>query len=87
MLEKGDKYFFIDEITSAKNFQNIGQVLSDVFVKMDDAKIVVTGKDSLGLSLVHRGMMYDRIKFIPTTYTSFSEYSTLTGVNNIDDYI
>lgn len=87
MLEKGDKYFFIDEITSAKNFQNIGQVLSDVFVKMDDAKIVVTGKDSLGLSLVHRGMMYDRIKFIPTTYTSFSEYSTLTDVNNIDDYI
>ena len=87
MLEKGDKYFFIDEITSAKNFQNIGQVLSDVFVKMDDAKIIVTGKDSLGLSLVHRGMMYDRIKFIPTTYTSFSEYSTLTGVNNIDDYI
>lgn len=87
MLEKGDKYFFIDEITSAKNFQNIGQVLSDVFVKMDDAKIVVTGTDSLGLSLVHRGMMYDRIKFIPTTYTSFSEYSTLTGVNNIDDYI
>lgn len=87
MLEKGDKYFFIDEITSAKNFQNIGQVLSDVFVKMDDAKIVVTGTDSLGLSLVHRGMMYDRIKFIPTTYTSFSEYSTLTGINNIDDYI
>lgn len=87
MLEKGDKYFFIDEITSAKNFQNIGQVLSDVFVKMDDAKIVVTGTDSLGLSLVHRGMMYDRIKFIPTTYTSFSEYSTLTDVNNIDDYI
>lgn len=87
MLENGDKYFFIDEITSAKNFQNIGQVLSDVFVKMDNAKIVVTGTDSLGLSLVHRGMMYDRIKFVPTTYTSFSEYSNLTGIDDIDDYV
>lgn len=86
-IKDGYKYFFIDEITYAEDFQYIGSILSDVFVSKNNARIVITGTDSLGLSLVSRDIMYDRLKFIPTTYTSFAEYSELTGINNLDDYI
>ena len=86
-MEKGYRIFFVDEITYADGFQRIGEVLSDFYVGVKGARIVVAGTDSLGLSLISRNFMYDRIKFVHTTYTSFPEYSRLTGCLSIDDYI
>ena len=86
-IEKGKKYFFIDEITYAKGFQEIGEILSDNFVSFQDARIVVTGTDSLGLSLPSHSILYDRIKMIHTSYMSFAEFSRVTGNKLIDYYL
>lgn len=86
-IENGYQYFFIDEITYADGFQNVATVLSDVFVNLNHVKIIITGTDSLGLSLVSHHEMYDRIEFVNTTQITYAEYSRLTGTNNIDDFI
>lgn len=86
-IEEGKKYFFIDEITYAKNFQNLAEVLSDNFVSNYNAKIILTGTDSLGLSLPSHSNLYDRIEMIHTTYTSFPEFSRITGNKSIDYYL
>ena len=86
-IEKGKRYFFIDEITYTKGFQEIGEILSDNFVSFQDARIVVTGTDSLGLSLPSHSILYDRILFVPTTFTTYSEYSRIMNCNSFDDYI
>lgn len=86
-IQNGYKYFFIDEITYAEGFQNMGAVLSDIFVKKYDARIVVCGTHSLGLALASEELMYDRIKFVNTTYTTYPEYSRLKGISDIDLYI
>ena len=86
-IDNGYKYFFIDEITYSKNFQELGEILSDQFVSIKDARIVITGTDSLGLILPAATNMYDRVMFVNTTYTPFSEYSRLVNCNSIDEYI
>lgn len=86
-LDKGSRYFFIDEVTYANNFQNLAEVLSDNFVANYNARIVLTGTDSLGLSLPSHANLYDRAEFIHTTYVSFPEYARLTGNNSVDYYI
>lgn len=86
-IDEGYKYFFIDEITYAKNFQALANIMSNIWVAQRNCKIVVTGTDSLGLSLIHCNSMYDRMKFVNTSYTSFGEYSRITGDSSIDKYI
>ena len=86
-IKEGYTYFFIDEITYAENFQGLATVLSDGFVNINGAKIVVTGTDSLALSIVSQDAMYDRIEFINTSYIPFPEYSRITGCNSFDEYI
>lgn len=86
-MNENYRIFFIDEVTYAENFQNIGEVLSDIYVNLKNARIVLTGTDSLGISLLSRNLMYDRIKFVNTTYTSYPEYARLTGVNSILEYM
>lgn len=87
LLGEGKKIFFIDEITYAKNFQNLAEVLSDNFVQNYDARIILTGTDSLGLSLPSHSNLYDRIVFIHTTYMSFPEFARIMQNNSIDFYI
>lgn len=87
LLNEGKKYFFIDEITYAKNFQDLAEVLSDNFVQNYDARIILTGTDSLGLSLPSHSNLYDRIVFIHTTYMSFPEFARIMQNNSIDFYI
>lgn len=86
-IKKGYKYFFIDEITYAKDFQKIGEIFSDNFVNFHNARIVVTGTDSLGLSLTSHSILYDRVLFVPTTFTTYPEYSRIMNCNSFDEYI
>lgn len=86
-LDEGKRYFFIDEITYAKNFQNLAEVLSDNFVSNYNAKIILTGTDSLGLSLPSHSNMYDRAEFVHTTYMTFPEFARIMGNDSIDFYI
>lgn len=86
-INEGYQYFFIDEITYAEGFQKIATILSDIFVDINEVKIVVTGTDSLGLSLSAQNLMYDRIEFVNTTYITFAEYSRITGIATIDEFI
>jgi predicted AAA+ superfamily ATPase len=86
-IKAGYRYFFIDEITCAENFQHAFTVLSDIDVDIKNTRIVVTGTDSLGLNLASRDAMYGRITEVRTTYTSFAEFARLTGISTIDGYI
>lgn len=83
----GKKYFFIDEITFSDKFQLLAEVLSDNLADLKGAKIVVTGTDSLGLSLASHSNLYDRITMVHTTYMPFAEYARITGNKSIDHYI
>jgi predicted AAA+ superfamily ATPase len=86
-IKKDYKYFFIDEITYAKDFQAIGEIFSDNFVNFHNARVVVTGTDSLGLSLPSHSILYDRVLFVPTTFTTYPEYSRIMNCNSFDEYI
>lgn len=86
-IDNGKRYFCIDEITYAKNFQNLAEVLSDNFVSNYNARIILTGTDSLGLSLPSHSNLYDRAEFIHTTYMSFPEFSRIMNNNSIDFYM
>ena len=86
-LNEGKKYFFIDEVTYAKNFQNLAEVLSDNFVANYNARIVLTGTDSLGLSLPSHSNLYDRAEFVHTTYISFPEFARIMKNNSVDFFM
>lgn len=86
-LNEDYKFFFIDEITFAEDFQAVGEVFANYHVSLRGARIVVTGTDSLGLSLPSHDLQYDRTLFVHTTYISFSEYSRLTSCKDVDEYI
>jgi hypothetical protein len=86
-INEGFIYFFIDEVTYASSFESIATILSDKFVSVNNAKIVVTGTNSLGLYLLSQDKMYDRMELVNTTYTSYPEYSRLTGITGMDEYI
>lgn len=86
-IEHGKKYFFIDEITYANNFQDLAEVLSDNFIQNSNVRILITGTDSLGLSLPSHSNLYDRIDLIHTTYMSFPEFVRITGNDSIDYYM
>lgn len=85
--EKGFDYFFIDEVTYAKGFQNVGEILSNSYVNIRHKKVVITGTDSLGLSLPASSKQYDRCLFIHTTYFPYVEYCRITDCSSIDEYI
>ena len=86
-LDEGKKYIFIDEVTYAKNFQNLAEILSDNFVANYDARIILTGTDSLGLSLPSHSNLYDRAEFVHTTYISFPEFARIMNNNSVDFYM
>lgn len=86
-MENGYRYFFIDEITYAENFQQIGEALANCYVALKNGRIMVSGTDSLGLSLPTTNLQYCRSIMIHTTCIPFAEYSRLVGCNSIDEYI
>ena len=86
-VKEGAKYFFIDEITYAKDFLGNAAYLANGLSQLNGAKIIVSGTNSLGLSLISKDAMYDRIHFVNTSYISVSEYCLLAGSVSVDDYI
>ena len=78
--------FFIDEVTSANNFQACASCLSDYYAK-DGCRIVIAGTDSLKIKLASYDELYDRAEFINTTHVPYAEFSRLLGGRGLDDYI
>ncbi len=79
------KYIFIDEITKTRNFIDTSSVLANRYAS-EGKKVVLAGTDSLGFFIAGNNQLYDRVKFIHTTYIPFFEQHYLIG-NDIMDYI
>lgn len=83
---KGKKVIFINEITKVYDFINNSASLADCFAKAG-ARIIISGTDSLSIAFAEDYELYDRVKKVNMTYTSFAEYHTLFPLENIYDYI
>lgn len=83
---KGKKVIFINEITKVSDFINNSASLADCFAKAG-ARIIISGTDSLSIAFAEDYELYDRVRKVNTTYTSFAEYHTLFPLENINDYI
>ena len=83
---KGKTVIFINEITKVSDFINNSSVLADCFAKAG-ARIIITGTDSLSIAFAEDYELYDRVRKVNTTYTSFAEYYTLFPSEDINDYI
>lgn len=84
--EKGKTVIFINEITKVSDFINNSASLADCFAKAG-ARIIISGTDSLSIAFAEDYELYDRVRKVNTTYTSFAEYHTLFHLENINDYI
>lgn len=79
------EYIFVDEVTKARNFINAGSVLANRYAA-EGKKVILAGTDSLGFYLARSDELYDRARFIHTTYIPFKEYNKLLN-KGIMDYI
>lgn len=86
LKEEGYKYIFIDEVTSLDNFISMSSLFPDVYVRKG-MRIVLTGTDSLGFFLSSSRELYDRARYIHTTYIPFYEFKHLFPNKNIDEFI
>lgn len=68
------------------DFINNSSVLADCFAKAG-VRIIISGKDSLSVAFAEDYELYDRVRKVNTTYTSFAEYHTLFPSEDINDYI
>ena len=86
-LEKeGYRYIFFDEITMVEDFLEGAALLSDVYAT-GGMKIVLSGTDSLGLTLAEDEELYDRCVTVHTTWIPYREFERVLGVRGIDEYI
>lgn len=83
---KAKTVIFINEITKVSDFINNSASLADCFAKAG-ARIIISGTDSLSIAFAEDYELYDRVRKVNTTYTSFAEYHTLFPLENINDYI
>lgn len=83
---KGKTVIFINEITKVSDFINNSASLADCFAKAG-ARIIISGTDSLSIAFAEDHELYDRVRKVNTTYTSFAEYHTLFPLAEINDYI
>ena len=61
-------------------------LLSDIYAA-SGMKIVLSGTDSLGFWITRSNELYDRAIFLHTTFISYKEFSTVLGLDGIDNYI
>jgi len=78
LAENPCEYLFIDEATFVDNFSSWGLYLYNRFSSMG-IHVVVSGTYSYTLKLASADTLYDRIKLLPTTVITYSEYTYLTG--------
>lgn len=85
LFKHGFEYIFIDEVTLLEDFIETSSVYADIYASM--GKIVLSGTDSLGFMLASHNELYDRAKFIHTSYIPYYEWSDVLGKKGIDEYI
>ena len=78
LAENPCEYLFINEATFADDFSSWGLYLYNRFSSMG-IHVVVSGTYSHTLKMASADTLYDRIKLLPTTVITYSEYSFLTG--------
>lgn len=86
LSKKGYKYIFIDEVTLMDDFIEGASLFSDIYAS-SGMKIILSGTDSLGFLFSEDKELYDRCYINHTTFISYKEFSTILGVNGIDNYI
>ena len=87
ILEKmGITNVFIDEVTKIKNFIDTASIFSDSF-SMKGMRFILSGTDSLSFMFAMGSELYDRAISIHTTEIPFHEFSRLTGIEDVNDYI
>lgn len=85
LFKQGFEYIFVDEVTLLEDFIETSSVYADIYASM--GKIVLSGTDSLGFMLASHNELYDRAKFIHTSYIPYYEWSDVLGKKGIDEYI
>lgn len=85
-IDDGIKHFFIDEITFIKDFQLHSTGLGDVFSKLENVRIVISGTFSLSMIAASKGNLYDRITLVNTSYISYKEYNYLLNCS-LEQYL
>lgn len=86
LQSKGYKYVFIDEVTSMEDFIDGAALFSDIFAACG-MNIVLSGTDSLGFVFSEDNELYDRCKFLHTTFIPYREFERVIGITGIDEYI
>ena len=85
LVKFGFKYIFIDEITQLEDFISSSSILSDIYGFQ--AKIVLSGTDSLGFLFATNNELYDRAIMLHTTFIPYKEFNYLLENSSIDQYI
>lgn len=83
---KGYKYIFIDEVTLLEDFIENASLFSDIYAT-SGIKIILSGTDSLGFLLTEDDELFDRTITLHTTFIPFREFSSVLGIDDIDEYI
>ena len=77
---------YLDEVTNIPGFSRLASVLPIKYVAEKKKKIVIAGTDSYALAIAGMDGLYEKCKFIHTTYMPYKEYHRLTG-HDLDGYI
>lgn len=86
-LEKeGYRYIFIDEVTLLEDFIGNASLFSDIYAA-SGIKIILSGTDSLAFLLSEDDELFDRTITLHTTFIPFREFSSVLGIDDIDEYI
>ena len=86
LYEKGYRYFFVDEATAPKDFIGSASLYSDIYAQ-SGAKVLLSGKDSLGFFLAKGDTLYDRCVLFHTSYIPYREFERVLGIRGIDRYL
>ena len=86
LLEAGFRYIFIDEVTLMEDFIEGAALFSDIYAA-SGMKIVLSGTDSLGFLFAQDEQLYDRCRFIHTTFIPYYEFENVLGIKGVDEYI
>ena len=81
LQNQGYKYIFIDE-----DFIDGAALFSDIFAACG-MNIVLSGTDSLGFVFSEDDELYDRCRFLHTTFIPYREFERVIGIKGIDEYI
>lgn len=85
LSDMGIMRFYIDEITLLDDFITMSATLADIYGMM--GTVVLSGTDSLGFLFASHQELYDRTRFLHTTYISYKEWSDVLNLKGIDKYI